>query len=106
MTMDDNSQQRCYIFALKVIDTSPNLDKMLSNMQILSRLYSFDNEEVVLQKKIDKIIIKIKDFRKHKVIRKQEVITDLKVEIDDLLAEMMRTISAKNMQMVNAFDMN
>ena len=44
------------------------------------------------------MIKRIKDFRTHKTIRKQEVINDLKIEIDDLMSEMITTIDPNIMR--------
>lgn len=102
--MSDNDQQRIYLFSQKVFDC-PNLDKMLSSFQILCNIYSFNVEEEKMTNKIKKMIIRIKDFRRHKLIRKQDVITELKVDADDLISEMLKDIDPKNIFAVDAFNL-
>jgi hypothetical protein len=104
--MDEQTQTRIWIIASKFLYESPNLDKQLANLQILCNLFSYDNENEKLQKEILAMIKRTKEFRKHKVIRKQEIITDLKVDADDLVSKIIHTIDPKIIQMVNAFDMN
>ena len=95
-----------YILCQKVLFEAPNLDKMLQYFQVLGNVFSMDNENEDLQKKIKAQIKKVKEFRTHKIIRKQETIINLKIECDDLISEMMHCVDGKVMQMCNAFDMN
>ena len=78
---------------------------MLSSFQILCNIYSFNVEEEIMTKKIKKMIVRIKDFRRHKLIRKQDVITELKVDADDLISEMLKDIDPKNIFAVDAFNL-
>jgi len=106
LALGEQEQMRVYILCQKVLFESPNLDKMLQYFQVLANVFSYDVEDEKLKKEILAQIKKVKDFRNHKIIRKQDEIMTLKIECDDLTSKMMHCVDGKVMQMCNAFDMN
>jgi len=107
MGLSEQSQQKVWLLAQKSMDCS-DLDKLLSNMHILSNVYKKEIEDDCDSKKLFDSIVKmidtIKNFRTHKIVRKQDVINDLKIEIDDLLSEMITTIDPKVMLEFNIYE--
>jgi len=107
MGLTEQEQQKIWILSQKVLYESPEFDKLLSNMQILSNVYSNnieDNEEIY--KQIMSMLERIRNFRSHKIIRKQKVIQELKIDIDDLVSDMVKTIDPKIMLEFNIYEPN
>lgn len=105
--MNNEDEQRIYILASKVLYESPNFDKMLSNFQILCKVYSYNNsDDNKMKSKIVAMITKIKKFRKHEIMRNQDIILSLKVDSDDLIAEMLKDINPRNMLPYPIYDGN
>lgn len=109
MGLSEANQQKIWVLAQKVLYESAELDKLLSNMQILSNVYKFHSEEDDddgMFEKLEFMIQRIKDFRLHKTIRKQVIIQELKCDIDDLVSEMVKGIDAKVMLEFNIYEPN
>lgn len=102
--MNVEEQGRVWVLSQKCLYESPQLDKLLSNLQVLCNVYkhSCDDEEFI--DTINKMIERVKNYRTHAVIRKQKEIQELKCDVDDLISDMIKTIDPKIMTEFNIFE--
>jgi len=96
MGLSDADQQRVWIIAQKIIDEK-DFSLLASNMQIVCNLYNFKSSEGKIKDKVTKMTEKIKKYIKRDEKRTQDYLFGLRIEMNDVLSEIINTIDPKNM---------
>jgi hypothetical protein len=110
--MNDEDEQRLWILYQDVRNEYREFERLLSNVHIMLNIYKIksagdeDIEDKKLKKRMTEMIKEIDDFRRFKKERTPQNICDLKINIDNLLAEIISKINPKNMFTIDIHEGN
>lgn len=98
MSLNEESQKRIWVLSQLVIENDDDFNNLISKMYLLSQVFKNQldcpvDEEAEILKNVEKLSLRLRQHRMHKILRTQDNINSFKIEMHDVLSTILTLIN-------------